>query len=144
MQLLINTGGWVGLSESGVLEDVESSACLALRWSDSGFQTLKPSPIGWKFEGKWEYLCLVERLHQCSSKDPPQWNSKSTRSDNVCSPVSTSCAPTLESTSSRISIDRGWLEVIGTRARWLFKQSCLWKNKLEAARGTPWESIVIS
>ena len=50
-------------------------------------------------------------------------------------------APTLEWTSSGISC---WLGVFGTRARWLFKKSCLWdKNKLQAARENFWELFVI-
>ena len=56
-----------------------------------------------------------------------------------------SCAPTLESTSSLISCVPCWLGVTGTRARWLFKNCCLWDNyKLQGARGISWEIIVIS
>ena len=59
--------------------------------------------------------------------------------------VSMSYSPTLENTSSRISIVPSCLVVIGTRAGWMFTSSCLWDNgKLQAARGTYWEPIVIS
>ena len=59
--------------------------------------------------------------------------------------VSISCATTLESTLSLISCVPWWLGVTGARARWLFKNCCLWYNsKLHAARGISWESIVIS
>ena len=55
-----------------------------------------------------------------------------------------SCAPTLESTSSLISCVLCWLGVTGTRARWLFKNCCLWdNNKVQAARGISWELIVL-
>ena len=55
------------------------------------------------------------------------------------------CAPTLESTSSLISIFPSCLGAIGTCARWLFKKSCLrYNNKLQAARGNSWELIVFS
>ena len=37
------------------------------------------------------------------------------------------------------------LGVIGTRVRWLLKNSCLWdNNKFKAVRGISWEIIVIS
>ena len=56
-----------------------------------------------------------------------------------------SCAPTIESTSSLISCVPCWLGVNGTRARWLFKNCCLWdNNKLQASRGATWELIVNS
>ena len=74
-----------------------------------------------------------------------QWNSKASRSYTLYPLVSISCAPTLESNSSFISIVPSWLGVIGTRARWLFKESCLGDSKkLQAARGTSWEFTVIS
>ena len=38
-----------------------------------------------------------------------------------------------------------WLGITGTRARWLFKNYCLWdNNKLQDARGSSWELIVLS
>ena len=59
--------------------------------------------------------------------------------------VCISCAPTLESTSSLISIVASWLGLTGTLARRLFKKSCLSDiNKLQAAREISCELIVIS
>ena len=59
--------------------------------------------------------------------------------------MSISCAPTLESTSSRNSIVPCWLVVFGNRARWLLIKFYLWdNNKLQAARGISWELVVIS
>ena len=59
--------------------------------------------------------------------------------------MSLSYAPTIESTLSLITMVPSWLGVIGTRARCLFKKSCLWdSNKLRAAREISWEIFVIS
>ena len=58
-----------------------------------------------------------------------RWNLTSSRSaDTRYLFVSTSCAPTLESTSFLISVVPCWLGVTGTPARWLFKNCCLWDS----------------
>ena len=70
-------------------------------------------------------------------------NSMSSKSDSSYPLVSVSCAPTLESTSSRISNVPRWLGVMGTRGKWLSKNSCLWdSNKDQAASGTSRKLIV--
>ena len=59
--------------------------------------------------------------------------------------MSISSAATFQSTSSLISRVFCWLGATETRARWLFKNSCLWDNyKLQAARGISWQLIVNS
>ena len=59
--------------------------------------------------------------------------------------MSISCAPTLESTPTLISLVPSWLGVLGTLPRWLFKKSCLWDiNYLKAATGISCELIVMS
>ena len=74
-----------------------------------------------------------------------QKNSKPARLDTWYPLVSIPCRPTLESIWSFISRIFSWLGAIGTCARWLFKNSCLWdSNKLQAARGKYWELYFIS
>ena len=71
-----------------------------------------------------------------------QHKSTSSRSQAWYPLVSTFCAPTLESTSSLISIVPSCLEIFETRARWLFKTFCLSEKK--GVRGSSGELIVIS
>ena len=81
-----------------------------------------------------------------SSWSISQLNSTSSRyTDTWYALVTISCATTLESTSSIISCVSCWLGLTGTRARWWFKNYCLWdNNKLQAARGISGEHIAIS
>ena len=125
----------------------ESSPCPALRQLELGFQPLNLSQNPWKLKEKRVYLWLDwrQRLHQADDFPSRIQRHPESRSDTWHPLVSISCAPTLEGTSSLVSIVPSWLGVTGTRATWLFKKSCLWdNNKIQAARRNSCEFIVFS
>ena len=130
-----------------LLEEKESSPCVALRQSELGFQPLNRCQNRWKLKRLIEYWISMPRGNTESmfKTRSAQWNLIYSRSDIWYPLVSFSCEPTLESTSSRVSIVPSGREVIETRARWLFKTSCIWDiNNFQAAREISWELIVIS
>ena len=120
--------------QTPVLLEEEHSPCLACRPKQWGFQLILQSINRQILLEKKGCVCLVSTLHPY-----PIVNG-----EKKYSPMSKSWTRTLESTSYLILNVPSWLGVIGTRARWLFKKSCLWdKSNCQAARGISWELIVI-
>ena len=130
--------GFVLVSQRLVLLEDESPPYLPLRMEFSA----DPPPISKSSNAVGEKGVSIPGLKTAftASWSISQWNSTSSRSVETWYPlVSKPCAPTPESTSSLISSVPCWLRETGTRARWLFKNRCLWdNNKLQAARGIFW------
>ena len=141
----MNRGDWAGLSENRVVgrEGGFSLCCSSsVRIGFSAIEQISKSLKVKKVNGISIARGNTESMLKTRSA---QWNLIYSRSDIWYPLMSISCEPTLESTSSRVSIVPSGREVIETRARWLFKKSCSWdNNKFQAAREFSWELIAIS
>ena len=138
----LSTGGVELISRKlELMEEEESSHSHALCHSKSGSQSLNSSQFCYKLKGK--------RCIDASSKDsvyiqliniPVEFNKIQVK--HFIPTCIHLFAPTLESTSSLISIVTSRLGLTGTRARWLFRKSCLWDNiKVQASGRVSWELI---
>ena len=123
-RLLINTEGCVGLSETRIVASWRGWE-FSLSWSASmgiKFSANEPISNSLKVRGEKGISMPGRKSVSMFRSASSQWNSTSSRSDTWYLLASMSCALTLESTSSRMSIVPCWSMVMGTRARWLIKK----------------------
>ena len=135
------SGGNFGLSEIGFLGGDFSLSSSSL--SRMGFSADPPISKSSRDLGEWKVPIPHLKTTSTSNWSFSQRFSIPSRWESCSALMSISCAPTLEKTSSLISIVPSWLGVNGTHARWVFRKSYLWdNNKLQGARGFLRELLV--
>ena len=147
-RLLINTGGWIALSETGVVGGGVAGGDFSLSCPSSiriGFSLSGPISEPLIVKGKNGVPMPGLKTASMFKSGSSQSNSISSRVDTWYPLVSMCCALALESISTRSSNIPSWFGVSGTRAGWLLENSHLWdNNKLQTARGKSRKIIVNS
>ena len=144
-QLLINTGAELVSFETGAVGRREDFSLFFFSSIKIGFWAIEPASKLLNAKQVKAVSVPGWNTASMSKSGSSLWSSTAIISETGYSFVSMSCAPTLQSTSSRISIIPCWMGLIGARTSGLLQKICLWdNNKLQAGRVFSWELIVIS